>query len=390
MNLIVIDPHVTRKSPSMRAWLDAFPRFRELFDRVEIWASESELDEGPGLTWRRFPKRMPVWTLHAMDFQYRVRSAMRKIQPSKDTIIQVTGCTAESADIRYIHYWNNAMLEERAKRPEGLALNPVQRLGAEWSALTERKVAASANATGWWWVVSQSISDRIANEAKGGQFRILPNQYDPARFNHGVRERWRSEMRDCYGISADEPVLAFSAFGHFERKGLVQAVQALNILRQRGHKIRLLILGGSPRTLRSFKARLRKASISENGCIFAGLVDHMERHLSAADGFFFPSHFEAFSLAEIESAALGLRLYLTAHYGIEMILREPSNGRLLPWDPAQMADVIEDDIRSGGFGTFHGEAGEAITPADYQKRIFSLYEEAIAAKKSGGRIQPVP
>lgn len=382
MNLIVIDPHVTRKSPSMRAWLDAFPGFRRLFDQVEIWASDSELGDSPGVKWRHFPQRMPVWTLHAMDFQYRIRSAMRKLPAMNDTLIQVTGCTTEFADIRYIHYWNRAMLEERAKRPEGLALNPVQRLGSEWAAAAEKKVAASETSTGWWWVVSQSISDRIAAEARGGRFRIMPNQYDPSRFNHEVRKTWRADMRASHGISADEPILAFSAFGHFERKGLVQAVEALNLLRSRGHPIRLLILGGTPGTLTSFKAKLRRKGISDEGCIFAGLVDHMERHLSAADGFFFPSHFEAFSLAEIESAALGLRLYLTRHYGIEMILREPANGRLLPWDPAGMADTIEDDIRNGKFGLLHHETGNAITPDAYQERIYSLYEEAIASKKA--------
>ena len=51
-------------------------------------------------------------------------------------------------------------------------------------------------------------------------------------------------------------------------------------------------------------------------------------------------------------------MYLTPHYGHEMILREPDNGRLLPWEPDGMAAVIGDDMREGRFGNFHTELGE--------------------------------
>lgn len=378
--LIVIDPHVVASSPSMRGWIGAIPAFRDLFDEIEIWASECELGTEQGVTWKKIPRRLPTWQLHALDFQYQVNRRLRNKSVSRDTLVQVTGCYAKKADIRYMHFWNCALLDEMAKRPENLKLNPIKRLGTELAAHTERKIVADENATKWWWVVSKSISERIASQSTAGEFCILPNQYDPLRFNGSVRVKWREPMRSHYGVKADEKLLVFCAFGSFARKGLIQAIQCLELLREKKLPIRLLILGGSHRTVNRFIKSLTPQQMQ--CCVFAGLVDNIERHLVAADGFFFPSHFEAFSLAEIEAAALGLRLYLTPHCGSEMILRDPINGRLLPWEPKGMATIIEKEFTDGVLGQPHHEMGEALTKVQYDIRLRELYQRAIENKLS--------
>ncbi|RYD86106.1 MAG: glycosyltransferase [Verrucomicrobiaceae bacterium] len=381
MKLIVIDPNVIPASPSMRAWLSAFPSFRHLFDEIEIWATACDVPEGDGVVWRRFPARLPHAILHAWDFGQRVSSCLKSLPETGDTIVQTTGTYVPRADIRYMHFWNRALLQERESRKGTFHLNIIHRIVAQLSARTEAAIARRHDSTSWWWVVSRSMADRIDSEAAGGSFRILPNQYDPARFNHCVRGQWRDPMRKRHGFSENERVLAFSAFGHFERKGLLQAIEAVNILQSQGYRLKLLVLGGTPKTLNSFQAQMSSRGVACSACVFTGLVDNIERHLSAADGLFFPSNFEAFSLAEIEAAALGLRLYLTPHYGVEMILRQPANGRLLPWDPPGMAAVIAEDLESGQLGTVHDEIGEAVEPREYRSRIVSLYEEVLATKR---------
>lgn len=362
----------------MRAWVDAFPLTRELFDEIEIWASECEVPEGRGVTWRRIPRRMPVWTLHAIDFQRRVARMASNQPASVDRIIQVTGCLVSKADIRYIHYWNSALLEEQKLRSQTFPLPWSKRFPAHLAAKKERDAMVMATPAGMWWVVSRALAERIKSSGARGSFEILPNQYDPTRFNSSVRKEWRDRMRNQYGFQPDERVLAFSAFGHFERKGLRQGVEAVEKLRQLGHPVKFLIVGGSPATVEAFRNSLNPEQ--RNACVFAGLVDGIERHLAAADGFLFPSHFEAFSLAEIEAAALGLRLYLTPHYGSEMILREPDNGRLLPWEPSGMAAVIEKDIMDGSLGRPHDVMAEALTPETYGQRLRTLYQGAIDRK----------
>jgi glycosyltransferase involved in cell wall biosynthesis len=362
----------------MRAWVGSFPVIRDLFDTVEIWASECDLPEGDGVIWKRVPQRLPTWTLHARDYQRRVIAMAHALSPGGDQIVQVTGCVVPAADIRYIHFWNNALLEEHASRRETFPLPITKKLPALLAARDERAAIESAVASDSWWVVSRSLAEKINESGAAGHFDVLPNQYDPQRFNPTVRTEWRERMRGEYGFQPDERILAFSAFGHFERKGLRQAVEAVELLRRMGHPVRLLILGGMPSTVERFRKTITPTQ--KDSCIFAGLVDSIERHLVAADGFLFPSHFEAFSLAEIEAAALGLRLYLTPHYGSEMILREPDNGRLLPWDSAGMAEVVAKDLANGSLGQVHAVTAEAISKKEYGERLRSLYQESILRK----------
>lgn len=376
-HLIVIDPHVTLKSPSMRSWVQALPHFRDLFDGIEIWASECDVPEGDGIVWKRVPQRIPTWTFHALDFQMRVARMIAKLPPDKERMVMVTGCLVQKADIRYIHFWNRALLEEVAKRRSTFPFGLRGKVLVYPTTWTERAVTSDPHSTRHWWVVCRSLAERIASEKPPGDFHILPNQYDPARFHSGIRDQWRQWARDTHGIDPAEKILVFASFGHFERKGLLQAMQAMQILRQRGENIRLLVLGGTPKTIAAIKA---KCGGDLSAFIFAGLVEDVERHLVAADGLFFPSHFEAFSLAEIEAAALGLRLYLTPHYGTEMILREPENGRFLPWEPEGMADNIARDIHDGTLGKTHSQLGEAINAREYREKIRQLFEIAIATR----------
>ena len=355
--------------------MGSFPVIRNLFDTVEIWASECDLPEGDGVIWKRVPQRLPTWTLHSRDYQRRVTSMANALPSNSNHLVQVTGCVVPIANIRYIHYWNNALLEEQASRKDTFPLPITKKLPALLAARDEKKAIKNSIGSDSWWVVSRSLAGKIQASGAAGSFDVLPNQYDPMRFNPTVRIEWRERMRRNYQFQPNESILAFSAFGHFERKGLRQAVEAVEALRQSGFAVRLLVLGGTPPTVEHFRKSI--SSSQRDACLFTGLVDSIEKHLVAADGFLFPSHFEAFSLAEIEAAALGLRLYLTPHYGSEMIMREPENGRMLPWDALGIAAIIEKDIREGRLGASHHEIGEALDPPSYAERLKSLYLAAI-------------
>jgi glycosyltransferase involved in cell wall biosynthesis len=380
MKLILVDPHVVHKSPTMGAWMKVFPRIRHLFDEIEVWAMKCEIADHPGVVWRRIPHHFPQWPLQAMEYEHRVRR-LQSEGKTKGALVQVTGCYLDQTDIRYIQYWNRAYLEESRQRPETLKLSRLQKLFAGMAARREKAVSVDPHSTKSWWVVSHALGARIAKDGGGGgTFEVLPNQYDPSRFNPNVKDTWRAKMRAHYGFADTTQVFAFSSFGHFERKGLLQAVEALAILYQKGHDVKFLILGGLPKTIAAFKEQLNRRNVCHEFCIFTGLVTDIQNHLCAADAFLFPSHFEAFSLAEIEAGALGLRLYLTPHYGTEMILREPENGRFLPWDVAGMAAVLEQDLANGDVRKPHHQLGDALNPDQYADRLIRLYEKAIERK----------
>jgi glycosyltransferase involved in cell wall biosynthesis len=105
-------------------------------------------------------------------------------------------------------------------------------------------------------------------------------------------------------------------------------VGALQILAEEGtQEVRLLVIGGTAKTLARLKTELAtRFPEYTRWILFVGTTSEVEKSLAAADAFLFPSYFEAFSLAEIEAAAMGLPLFVTRHPGTEMIVREGKNG----------------------------------------------------------------
>ena len=323
------------------------------------------------------------WVLRALAFKLDVKRRVKQqaVWPPEDTVVQVTGFALLQADIRFIHYCNILFGEEVEKRPETLSLSWIRMILLKRAIKEERQVLESGR-TGHWWAVSRRLGERLHQwDQSGGQLYLTPNSYDPTRFNHENRSQFREQARLKYGFAEDEKVLVFSAFAHFERKGLLQAVSAVAELRKEGLPLRLLVLGGPGKTVPAFQGKMKEEGIASDGIVFAGMVTGVEEHLAAADALIFTSHFEAFSLAEIEAAAMGLRLYLTAHYGIEMILEDPTNGRLLPWDVVGMVEVLKDDYQAGRLGTFHEEMGEALDPKHYAQRLVAGYRQVLAAKE---------
>lgn len=383
--LIVVDSNVTAGSPSMRAWLKAAPAVvLPLFDEVEVWSMQNEL-VGENVRWRKFPAITGKWPLDYPIFLWLVRRAYRQISREERavTVVQCTGEVLPEVDVRYLHYWNLAFLRAAVARPLDLVLGWKERFFARRAASRE-KCCVNVGATKVWWCVSGGIADCMREDARAAgnepRMEILPNTYDPERFSRGVREQWRGAMREKYGFAEDEVVLVFASFGHFARKGLRQAVEVVAKLRAGDEKLRLLVLGGKDEVIASFREDLKARGISEDGVVWAGLVADAERHLSVAEGLFFPSHFEAFSLVEIEAAALGVRLYLTGHPGHEMILREGGNGRLLPWEVEGMAAILREEIRSGAIWKSHEEMGEALTPRQYEAKLAAFYGDVIREK----------
>ena len=380
--LLMVDPICHRRAPTMRAWLGAadevLPRhFRE----VEIWSMECELDR-PWVKWRRFPKISRFWPIQCAAFRFMAWRAYRRLSATdlKHTLVQCTGEQLPVADSRYIHFWNIAYAAVAKAKPLEMRVSLKDRLFRNLAILGEHK-SLEGGATGEWWCVSRGIAETIRKDAPADAvFRCLPNSFDPARFNPETRSCSRDESRKHYGFTDDEHVLVFCSFGHFLRKGLLQAVEAVDQLRSSGLPVRLLVLGGNETAVAEFRQLMRKKNLPDADICFAGHVSPPEWHLSAGDALIFPSHFEAFSLVEIEAAALGLRLYLTHHPGSEMILREGVNGRLLPWDVDGMVRTLSEEVTSGAIRRSHHELGEALSPHSYANLISEFYSDSIARK----------
>jgi glycosyltransferase involved in cell wall biosynthesis len=202
----------------------------------------------------------------------------------------------------------------------------------------------SSNRSAIWLPVSESIATELQEVvARPDRVYVLPNSYDESRFNLATADRLRSHKRAELNFGTKDFVFAFLSQGHHRRKGFWVAVEAMVRLRKKKppYDPHFLVIGGLPATLNRLKFNLSHQVADWRDWIhFIGMVERPEESLAAADAFLFPSYFEAFCLAEIEAAAMGLPLLLTPHYGAEMILEHGRNGLTVPWQPPDLSNQL--------------------------------------------------
>jgi glycosyltransferase involved in cell wall biosynthesis len=374
-SVLWVDPSVTTGSPSMRGLVESLPSLRAHGWNIRALCYEVQKTQPP-LEATRLPK-LPVPMLEffvACNIYRFIQSVVLRKRPAR--IIHATCGTDLQADICAIHFCHRRWLQiaKTAKSPWfrdwiALKLSHVSALIEQWQ-LRSASVKLLLP-------VSRAIGD-LARQCYGARAaqKVLPNSFDQTRFNPTIRELYRASARNSLGFSANETVFAFSSYGHYRRKGFWLIVSALQILAGEGaHDVRLLVIGGTAKTLARLKSELAtRFPEYARWILFVGTISEVEKSLAAADAFLCPSYFEGFSLAEIEAAAMGLPLLVTRHPGTEMIVREGKNGVWLEFDPQDIAKKIRAFARRE-FRFELPNFGEALPTSQYADRVLAIYDD---------------
>jgi glycosyltransferase involved in cell wall biosynthesis len=364
-----IDPLFTRANPSTNGLVDVAEELAARGWDVEVFSHALEPRLAGRVTHRklrevRLPFRLSAWAYFFIYHWHGLVDLLMR-RPRAQTTVS-TGFMYLPADLATVHFSHFDFYKSlwlHGRNTQGLARAAV--LGAP-GILTELLFLWNPWKTRLLAVSSTVVDDMAAYAAPWKNISLLPNQAIHDRFFPAYREENRGKARNEHGFAENETVLLFASAGHHFRKGFLHAVDAISLLRKRGLTVRMLVIGGGEATLRRVQKQVRRDHPDfADWIVFTGAVTNPEYHFAAADALFFPSLSEAFSLVEIEAAALGLPLYLTAHHGSEMILRDGRNGRLLPWDVPGMADVLEDEIRSGRMRFTDGSTGRALSKDEY-------------------------
>lgn len=377
--LLWIDAHLEFRSPTTRHLLYSLPRLRAEGWVVKAWClrSDAPADQVEHVF---FPAPRWLGPLELIYFSLIVnlyglwRWLLRKPRPA--AIIHATCGTYLGADITSVHFlnrvWAGTQMRLGFTRWQDVAAYPFVLLGAvaewlQWRSPSLRLALA----------VSDSVGVEVRKRTRTRvRVQTLPNSYDETRFNVAVRGAYHDTMRAELGYAPDATVFCFVSTGHYGRKGFWLAIEALSKVRVAlpAKNVRLLVVGGSVPTLEKLRAQTaERFPGSDRWILFAGMQPEVEKYYAASDAFLFPSHFEAFCLAEIEAAACGLPLLLTPHHGSEMILRDGENGRLLSFDPGVMAAQIAEFIRQGMPNSKPG-AGRGLTREQYVAALITAYE----------------
>ncbi|MEX2556596.1 MAG: glycosyltransferase [Actinomycetota bacterium] len=214
---------------------------------------------------------------------------------------------------------------------------------------------------------------------------VVPNGIDTSVFTPRSRESSRTEL----GLD-DLPL--FVCAGRLDMsKGTRHAIRALALLRDRGCRARLAILGSGP-DREALEALTRELGV-EQGVLFTGPQPHhvLTRYLTAADAFLFPSELnEAAPQAPLQALACGTPLIASRVGSVpELVDRPGENGLLVTaGDPESLASAMEHLLRDAKLWERLSRSGLARVRGEYTleamiERTVAVYEIASKRLRSG-------
>jgi glycosyltransferase involved in cell wall biosynthesis len=257
------------------------------------------------------------------------------------------------------------------------------RYRGEKAAETDVMLAADAVVT-----LSETMrADILARGCHPDAVVVVPNAVDVDRFAPRPRD---DGLAASLGISAGEIVLGYvSTLSVYE--GIRYLIEAAAILRDRGHRIRVLLVGdGEERA--ALEAVARNLDVEDGTVIFAGRVSHAEiqRYYSVIDVFVVPRTNDRVSrlvtpLKPFEAMALERAVVAS---GVDALLEIVSDGEtgltFRPEDATNLADVVEPLLEDPGRRAALGTAARAWVSAHRTwrqngERYRALYERLGAA-----------
>jgi glycosyltransferase involved in cell wall biosynthesis len=180
----------------------------------------------------------------------------------------------------------------------------------------------------------EEVCDRLGSDP--ARFTIVPGAVDTARFTPGPGDH-AGPVRLFYHGRVDR------------RKGVLDFIDALGLVRARGVPFEAIISGIGP-DVESSKARAAELNFSESEIRFTGYADYdtVPDLYRRADVFVSPTYAEGFSNTILEAMAAGLAVVSTHSVGVSDCLRDGENGLMVqPGDVPALADALTRVIEDG-------------------------------------------
>jgi glycosyltransferase involved in cell wall biosynthesis len=164
---------------------------------------------------------------------------------------------------------------------------------------------------------------------------------DLERFNPEAWEKSRATIRGDLGIGTDFRVITF--IGRLTKeKGIDELIAAFRLLRDRGGKYFLILVGPSELEPGSQSNETEGLLDGDPQILLTGYADRPERYLAVTDLLCLPSYREGFGNVVIEAAAMGIPTVGTDIVGLRDSIVDGETGLLVPLkDPEALASALE-------------------------------------------------
>ena len=201
-------------------------------------------------------------------------------------------------------------------------------------------IMKTINLAGNVWSVSNGAGELLKSYGYTGKINIIRNGTHFKYPNNA--EDLISLVNKKFGFSEND--IVFLSVGRIvENKRLSIAIEALKILKEKGHKFTFLIVGSGP-----YKNKLEKLVQSlglENEIKLLGRIekdDDLKALYLRANLFLFPSTFDTASLVPIESASMKTPTLLTKNCPTAEIIADNHNGYLAENSSEKWAEKLEE------------------------------------------------
>ncbi|HEX7812273.1 MAG TPA: glycosyltransferase family 4 protein [Burkholderiales bacterium] len=204
---------------------------------------------------------------------------------------------------------------------------------------------------------------------------VIYNGVDTEEFRDRSMPEAREGLRRELGFHPGDYVIGISARLTPE-KNILQMVDALSRLRARGIAARVLLVGdGSMRE--AIEARARSLQV-ERHVVITGFQQDVRPYIAVCDAMALCSHTEAFSLAAIESMAMGKPFVHSLVGGAAEMIRPGENGFLFPvGDTAALVDRLARLADPGVRGRMGRDARERVQALFSEAAMADRYEQLL-------------
>lgn len=182
------------------------------------------------------------------------------------------------------------------------------------------------------------------------KIRVVYNGLDPAYFEFGRREEYRTTLAREFSLNSELRMLYVGS--GFERKGvpaLLQAAARLDL------PFRLFVVGKG--NLRRFQRMAERLGIADR-VIFTGPRRDVAAFYLGTDLFVFPTLYDPFSNATLEAMLCGLPVVTTSFNGVAELVENGVNGWVVP-DPLDVEGVSAAIMRLATSPDLAGMGAEA-------------------------------